>query len=277
LLGQDLEQGHLVSEREIELESIQPNASQPRRTFDQEALAELSESIRQHGVLQPIVVRRKGEGWELIAGERRWRGARLAGLTHIPAVVRDVPDAQMLELALVENVQREDLDPLERAEGYKQLMSQLGLTQDDVARRVGLKRSTIANHLRLLELPPEAKQAVRQGLITMGHARALLGLVRPVDIVGLVPRIAREQLSVRQVEDLVRRRNARGEKQESGSNDAPLPPPWQRELEARMRHSLGCRVRLRNSAGFRGEIVIQYSDRSELDRLCGILAPRREV
>jgi ParB family chromosome partitioning protein len=148
------------------------------------------------------------------------------------------------------------------------------LTQEDVARKVGLKRSTVTNHLRLLDLPQEAQQAVRTGLITMGHARALLGLTRPMEMIGLIPRIVREELSVRRVEELIRERNAEGERRIEPRQIARGTPPWQRELEGRMMHRLGCKVRLRDAGGFRGEIVIRYSDRGELDRLCEILAPR---
>jgi ParB family chromosome partitioning protein len=275
----------------LRLEQIKPNSFQPRKHFDAEALAELANSIRAHGILQPPVVRslqREGESeYELIAGERRWRAAKIAGLAQIAVIVKEqVTDEQMLELALVENVQRQELDPMERAEGYRDLMGQLGLTQEAVAMKVGLRRSTVTNHLRLLDLPKEAQQAVRQNLISMGHARALLGLSKPMEILTLVQRIAREGLSVRQVEQLIRSHKGRTKqfKSPAASEQANVGnpvnatiPPWQRELEGRMRDHLGCKVKLRNGPDFRGDIVIEYYDRADLDRLCDILAPRKSL
>jgi len=269
---------------EIELDRIQPNRQQPREIFDPEGLEELTSSIREHGVLQPIVVRPNGDGYELVSGERRWRAARTAGLKTIPAVVREVADDEMLVLAMVENVQRRDLDPIERARGYRDLMG-LGLTQEQVAAKVGLKRSTVANHVRLLELPEEARQAVSRGLISMGHARALLGLAGSVGILELVQRTVREGLSVRQIEESVRSRTGGAKrpvtKPAAGEPSAPQKaedvPPWQRELQDRMMRHLGCKVEIRNQAGYRGKIVIDYDDRGDLDRLSEILAPRPKV
>lgn len=269
---------------EIELDRIRPNRVQPREVFDPEGLDELRDSIREHGVLQPIVVRPLDDGYELVSGERRWRAARMAGLTAIPAVVRQVADGEMLVLAMVENVQRRDLDPIERARGYKEL-TELGLNQEQVAARVGLKRSTVANHMRLLELPEEARQAVSRGLISMGHARALLGLTSSVSILELVQRTVREGLSVRQVEESVRARSASpGKRSPTPAADTAAQartatdvPPWQRELQERMLHHLGCKVEIRNQPGYRGKIVIDYDDRGDLDRLSEILAPRPKV
>lgn len=261
--------------QEIPLDRIRANAHQPRRVFEVAAMEELTESIRQHGVLQAVVVRRDGDGYELVAGERRTRAARAAGLVAIPATVRDdITDAQMLELALVENVQRQDLDPIERARGYRQMADQLHLTQEQVADRVGLKRATVANHMRLLELPELAQQAVQSGLVSMGHARALLGLAEPARIPELVGRIVREGLSVRDVEALVRAESQPIAKQAGSVITPPGSPPWIGELESRMQERLGTKVSLRNQPGFRGQIVIDYFNRSDLDRLCQILAPK---
>lgn len=275
LLGAPPESAPQGGSQEIPLDAIRANPHQPRRVFDPASLDELTESIRQHGVLQAVVVRPLGDGYELIAGERRTRAARAAGLTSIPASIRaDVTDEHMLELALVENVQRQDLDPIERARGYRQMAEQLSLTQEQVADRVGLKRATVANHMRLLELPEIAQQAVQAGLLTMGHARALLGLTRPERIVDLVGRIVREGLSVRDVEGLVR---AETRPASPGSGAVLTPagsPPWVRELEQRMEEHLGTKVTLRNQPGFRGQIVIDYFNRSDLDRLCQVLAPK---
>lgn len=263
---------------ELELHRIRPNPFQPRTTFDPEGLEELKESIRIHGVLQPVVVRPHADGFELIAGERRWRASRLAGRTTVPAVVRtDVDDRALLELALVENLQRRDLDPMERAQGYRRAIAELGLTQEQVAERVGLKRSTVTNQLRLLELPAEAQEAVRRGLISMGHARALLALVEAGPILAAVQRIVREGLSVRQVEELARTPRPQTASKSGSSAPGPKPAPWERELETRMRATLGSPVHLHNREGYRGTIVIDYFDRADLDRLIAILAPRREL
>jgi ParB family chromosome partitioning protein len=259
----------------IPLDAIRANPHQPRKVFDPSALDELTESVRQHGILQAIVVRPLGDGFELIAGERRTRAARAVGLTTIPAVVRhDITDEQMLELALVENVQRQDLDPIERARAFRQMAEHLRLTQEQVADRVGLKRATVANHMRLLELPEIAQQAVQNGLLSMGHARALLGLTRPERIVDLVGRIVREGLSVRDVEGLVRSEGRPTSTSGAGPGPALGSPPWVRELEQRMEEHLGTKVTLRNQPGFRGQIVIDYFNRTDLDRLCQVLAPK---
>ncbi len=260
---------------EIRLEDIRPNPRQPRLHMDPEQLEELRVSIQQHGVLQPVMVRRVGSHYELILGERRCRASKMAGRTTIPAVVRDdVADDRMLELALVENVQRSDLDALERAQAFQALMRDLGLTQEQVADRVGLKRATIANHLRLLELPPQAQEALSKGLITMGHARALAGLESRSEILELIKTIVKDDLSVRSVEQAVRRRN-----EEPGAKRASQPTraPWETDLEGRLRERLGTRVRLQNGKGYRGTITLHYHSREELDKICDTLAPRETL
>lgn len=262
----------------IPVKALKPNPQQPRKTFEASAHAELTDSIRRHGILQPIVVRPSGDSYEIVSGERRWRAAQAVGLQSIPATVRrDVSDEQMLELALVENLQRQDLDAMERASGYQQMMTTFHLTQEQVAQRVGLKRSTVANHLRLLELPSLAQEAVRKGLISMGHARALLAIPNPKHQLQLVERIARDDLSVRQVELL-----ASGLAARRPDPGAILPgqvpnPPWVVELEGRMRDHLGTKVQIRNNPGVKGEILIQYFNASDLERLTRILAPREEL
>ncbi len=283
---------------EIELDRIVANPFQPRRTFDEEGLDELRASIEAHGVLQPIVVRvgppgSDGDAYELVSGERRCRASRLAGKTHIPAVVRTgIRDDEMLELALVENVQRRDLDPIERARGFGQLLTALSLTQEEVAKRVGLKRSTVANHLRLLELSETIQDAVSQGLLTMGHARAILGAEEEKRD-ALVEDIVRGDLSVREVERRVRDRQATPEAPAAGGASGEITPqpratattavpseapePWVTELEARLRDSLGTKVRLQNGPNFRGQILIDYYDQASLDALITRLAPRRTV
>ena len=262
---------------EIPLREIRPNPFQPRKTFDAGALQELQKSIERHGLMQPVVVRPAPEGYELISGERRWRAARLAGKEAIPAVVRTgVADESMLELALVENVQRRDLDPIEKARGYRQLQETLDLTQEQVATKVGLQRSTVTNHLRLLDLPEPVQDAVAQGLLSMGHARALLGLRDEKAQLALMEEAVRRDLSVREVERRVRGPvSSEAAKPEAAAE--PKPEPWVGEVEGRLRESLGTKVRVANGRNYRGQIVIEYYDRASLDSLIARLAPGRQL
>lgn len=265
---------------EIALASVRPNPFQPRKEFDPAGLEELISSIRQHGLLQPIVVRARGDVHEIVSGERRFRAFRALQRSSIPAVVRaDVSDAQMLELALVENLQRRDLDVMERAQGFRRMQDELHLTQEQVAERVGLQRSTVANHLRLLELPEPAQRALVQGLIQMGHARALLGVKDPAAATKLLERVVREDLSVRDVEALARPTAVRGESGETAEAIKTVVPaaPWVRDLEGRMREFLGTKVQLKNGPGYRGQIVIDYYQREDLEKLAQVLAPRDSV
>jgi ParB family chromosome partitioning protein len=260
---------------ELPLEKIRPNPHQPRKSFAPEVLAELQESIRTHGVLQPVVVRGVPGGYELIAGERRWRASKNIGLKSIPAVVREgVTDQGMLELALVENLQRADLDPLEKARGFRQLLEQ-GLTQDQVAQRVGMNRSSVANFLRLLDLPESVQKVVTEGLLTMGHARALLGLAERARQEELCALVVRRGLSVREVEERVRELQSRTT--QKSATLSPPPPPWVRDMESRIRTHLGSKVQVRNSEGYRGQIVIEYHGREDLDRLYTLLAPKKSL
>ncbi len=260
----------------VDIEQVFPNPDQPRKVFSNEALDSLRESIAKHGILQPICVRAVGGRYQIVAGERRWRAARLAGLGTIPVrQAADVDDARSLELALVENLQREDLDPIERAKGYQALMERASMTQEQVGNSVGLKRATVANHLRLLDLPQEAQDAVAAGLVSMGHARALLGLPDPKSIAALLAQIVRKELSVREVESLVKEqaRPASGASKapETGANPEPS---WVRELEGRLRSSLGAKISLNNRDGYKGQIVLHYHNREELERLTQALAPK---
>ena len=277
--------------RMIDVAAIRRNVEQPRKTFDAGALEELRESVQRHGVLQPIVVRRVEDGYELVSGERRWRAARSAGLREIPAVVReDTSDDASLELAIVENVQRQDLDAMEKARGYDALMRRIGLTQEGVAERVGMQRSSVANHLRLLDLPEQAQEALVEGLISMGHARALLGLKGERDVLKALERVVREDLSVRQTEVLVRGEDGgkgerRGTKTAGATEEVSadggkevLPAvPWVNEMEARIREALGIKVSVKNGKGYRGAIVLEYSGREELERVCDSIAPKDTI
>ena len=261
---------------EVELDSIRPNPHQPRKVFRPDGLEELRQSIVNHGVLQPVVVRKSGSGYELVSGERRWRASRLAGSRTIPVVIRsNVSDGDMLELALVENVQRRDLNPIERARGFKQMMDRLGLTQEKVAGRVGLNRSSVANHIRLLELPETVQEAVSNGTLSMGHAKALLALQDRTRIADLATDVMKDNLSVREVERLVREETAPPEEpgktssEDAEKKDVTLVPraPWITDLEGRMQEFLGSKVRLKNGEDYHGQIVIDYSGRDDLERL----------
>lgn len=259
------------------MDAIRPNPHQPRETFSPAGLEELRQSIVNHGVLQPVVVRKADVGYELVSGERRWRAARLAGLRTIPATVRPhVSDEDMLELALVENVQREDLDPIERARGFHRLMERLGLTQEQAAERVGLKRSTVANHVRLLELPDSIQDAVSQGALSMGHARALLSIQDRNRLLDLAATVVRDNLSVREVEQRARERADTGSRSGAGGTEGKIvpPAPWIRDVEKRLQDHLGAKVAVKNGESYRGQIVLHYFGREDLDRLLSLLAPQ---
>jgi ParB family chromosome partitioning protein len=251
---------------EIPVEEIHPNPNQPRRAFAQAAIDELTTSIRASGVIQPVIVRRVGERYELIAGERRWRAARQAGLSTIPSIVRNTTDAQSLELALVENLLREDLNPLEEAEAYHKLLGDYGWTQDELAERIGRDRSSIANTIRLLKLPEPIQEDLRSARLTMGHARALLSLGTANEQMRLRDQILAHSWSVRATEEGVQRRRA-------------IPKPGRRRsvelaaLEDSLQQRLLTRVRITGTER-RGRIEIAYATADELDRLAGLLGPR---
>ncbi len=250
---------------ELPLSLLDANPFQPRSTIDPARLAELTASVRESGIVQPILVRRRGERYQIIAGERRWRAARAAGLATVPVTVRDVPDAQLLELALVENVQRQELTPLEEAQAFQRLQDEFHLTQEEIARRVGRERSTIANTLRLLRLPRELRELVAQGRLDAGHARALLALERAEDELELGREAARKGLSVREVERRVALLRAPRKPAAGARKDANT-----RAAEERLRAALGARVAIARR-GPRGEIRVAFAGESELNRLYELL------
>jgi ParB family chromosome partitioning protein len=254
--------------RHVETAAIRPNPYQPRKHFDAAALRELEDSIRRHGVLQPLLLRQVDDAFEIVAGERRWRAARAAGLPTVPAVVRGVPDEGMLELALVENLQREDLNPIERAEAYRSYLEAFRLTQDEAAVRLGKDRSTIANAIRLLDLPEEIRLFVSRGTVSAGHARAILGLDGDEARTLLARRVVEEGLSVRVVERLVRDAGTPGRSR--GARAPGTRPPYLADLEGRLRERLGTRVTVQDRGG-RGKLVIEYFSREELDRVLEVI------
>ena len=243
---------------------IDPKSGQPRKTFDQESLAELADSIATHGVLQPILVRSSGNGrYQIIAGERRWRAAKLAGLSEIPAVILDRDDLAAAEIALVENLQREDLNPIEEALAFKSLTEEFGLTQEELSRRVGKSRSAVANATRLLELPDEAKAMVSPGALSAGHARTLLGLRDRDQIVPLAKRCVADGLSVRELELLVKRANK--PVRETPEEPAPVVD-YVAELERKMTSDLGRRVKIA-AKGKQKTLTLWFEDNEDLDAL----------
>lgn len=255
----------------VAISAIEPNRYQPRRVFDDEKMAELTLSIQEMGVLQPILVRRTEDGFELVAGERRWRAARRAGLSAIPALVRDAGNRDSLEQAIVENVHRDDLNPLEEASAFHRLMDEFGLTQHQVAVRVGRSRPAVANTLRLLHLPDSVQQMIMDGLLTAGHARTLAGLGDHQLVELLASRVVDDGLSVRQVEDLVR---ALDEVEEPVADPvvglASTPDAALLEVERILGDRFDTKVRV-VTRGRKGRIVVEYADRDDLQRLFELL------
>jgi ParB family transcriptional regulator, chromosome partitioning protein len=252
---------------EIPLAELEANPFQPRRHFDQAGLEELAATIRAHGVLTPVVVRRGPGGYQVVAGERRVRAARLAGLTRIPAVIKEASDAQALEMALVENLQREDLNPVEGAEAYRRLIEEFGLTQEAVAERVGRDRSSVANALRILRLPRRVREDLAAGTLSEGHGRALLGLEKPADQLKARDVIVKRGLTVRATEALVRR--LRGGSPIRTHRPTPDEPNLQ-ALEDRLRGVLGTKVRItRNGKG--GTVAISFFSHEDLTRLVDLI------
>ena len=257
------EDGSIVT---LRLSEIEPNREQPRKEFEEAALLELSDSIRQHGVLQPLLVRPKGtEGYQLVAGERRWRAARMAGLTEVPVMIRPMDDQEMMELALIENLQREDLNPLEEAEGYRQLMDTHGMTQEEVAKVVGKSRPAVANALRLLGLSDQLMQLVREEKLSSGHARALLA-VPEEHREELSQRIIEEDLSVRDVERIAQKM----EKKPRKTPEKDKPTTYFSEVELALTQCLGRKVKVTGS-GEKGKLEIAFYSNEELRDLAARL------
>jgi len=259
---------------EISLAEIFPNPHQPRRDFGAQALAELAASLKSTGMIQPVIVRPRGQegGYELIAGERRWRAAKLAGLTSVPAIVREVDGFAQAQMALVENIQRENLNPIERAQAYRELVDQLGLTQAELANRLGEDRSSIANHLRLLDLPEGVRQMIREGKLSLGHAKLLGGQSDAVEQERLAKLVVAQELSVRNLERMI----------QSGAAKPPAAAPaapsaYLSELEKSLTRQLGLRAFVRSArAKGKGKLIIQYNSLDEFDRLLAILGVKAE-
>jgi ParB family chromosome partitioning protein len=253
----------------LPIEQVHPDRGNPRRTFDETALEELAASLKNQGLLQPILVRRDGRGgYRIIAGERRWRAAQRAGLKDIPALVKEASDAEAYELALVENIQRQDLSPLEEAEAFRRLIEERGLTQEQVADRVGKDRSTVANALRLLALPNEVKQMLNGGELDMGHARALLGLSKAHEMVALARAVVTEKLTVRETEARVKaQRSPAPAKKRPGARQSPEA----RRLVEDLQRRLGTKVRLVERGGGKGTLEVDFFSYEDLERIVQLI------
>jgi ParB family chromosome partitioning protein len=267
--------------RELPIEAIEPNRDQPRKHFNEDRLRELAASIESQGIIQPIVVTPLPDRgpeeprYQILAGERRWRAAQLAGLQQVPVVIRDTPEAERLELALVENLQRADLDPIEEARAYEALIELHGYTQADLATRVGKERSTVTNALRLLKLPSKVQEMLIEGQLQMGHARALLGLEKQSEMRELAEQVVRKGLSVRQTEAEVRRRAQPPKAEPEPDDDRKRHEIIVRDLETRIRRHLGVQATLRTGKSPKGPgtIELPYADLDELQRLLRVLLP----
>jgi len=254
---------------EISVDRLSPNPFQPRRSFTEEGLEQLAESIRHHGVLQPIVVRPSGDGYQLIAGERRWRAAQIAGLQRIPAVVRELDDPSMVQVALIENLQREDLNPIEEASAYRRLMDEFNMTQEQLSSTIGRSRPAIANAVRLLNLPTEIQRAVEERKLSEGHARCLLAISDQEDQLKVAAQIIANGLNVRQAEELVRG-TTRDVSRETIRKRTSEDDPDAVRLTQRLGERLGTRVKLSGSVR-KGKLEIEYYSTEDLDRILEII------
>ncbi|WP_342433748.1 ParB/RepB/Spo0J family partition protein [Neobacillus sp. FSL H8-0543] len=260
--------------QEINIKELRPNPYQPRKTFEQESINELKESILEHGILQPIVVRKSIKGYEIVVGERRFRATKEAGLKSIPAVVRELSEQQMMELAVLENLQREDLNPIEEGLAYQTLMEKLKLTQEEVAKRLGKSRPHVANHIRLLSLPVKIQELISNGKISMGHGRALLGLRQKAKLPLMVDKVINEALNVRQLEKLIQQMNEnvpRETKKSEKKKDIFL-----QEREHSLRERFGTTVNIKQSKN-KGKIEIEFFSKEDLERILEMLGQEESL
>lgn len=255
------------AEVKVRISQVEPNKEQPRKYFDEDALIELSESIKQYGVLQPLLVQKKDNYYEIIAGERRWRAAKLAGVKEVPVVIKDYSDQEVMEIALIENIQREDLNPIEEAQAYQRLIKDYRLKQDEVAEKVSKSRAAITNSLRLLKLDKRVQEMVMEGKLSNGHARTIISIEDGDKQYAIAQKIFDEKLSVREVEKLMREQDKKGKQpKELPENDFVY-----RDLEEKLSKSLGTQVTIKNKSNNKGKIEIQYYSQSELERILEFL------
>lgn len=264
------------AEIQVNINDIEPNSEQPRKKFDEDSLSELAESIKQYGIIEPLIVQKKGKRYEIIAGERRWRAARIAELTEVPVVVKEYTPQEIMEIALIENIQRQDLNPIEEANAYRRLIEEYNLKQDELAKRVSKNRSTITNALRLLKLSEHVQQLLIEDIISSGHARALLGITDSEKQNEVATRILDEKLSVRETEKLVKSINSNRQKKEKKMEriDEARQATF-RDIEERMKEVFGTKVNI-NDKGSKGKIEIEYYSEDELDRIYDLLMKLRK-
>ena len=269
LVGEaDAETAGMRPDSTLPIDQIKPNKGQPRKTFKENELAELADSIQQNGVLQPLLVRRKGATYEIVAGERRYQAAKRAGLTELPVIIRDISDEDVFKLALIENLQRSDLTPLEEARGYKRLLKDQGLTQEELAKALSKSRSAITNTLRLLDLPKEVQELVEDGSLSAGHARAILAVPSEEGRIRLATKVVNERLSVRQTESLAPLFSV--SQNDDKPARMPLPPAYKRAAR-QMRLALDTNVRVKNVRG-KNKIEIEFKSEDELAHIVDLLA-----
>ncbi len=269
-----IEAGKEETVQEISLKELRPNPYQPRKTFQQEAIDELKDSILEHGILQPLVVRKSIKGYEIVVGERRFRAAKEAKLASVPAVVRELTEQQMMELAVLENLQREDLNPVEEGQAYQTLMEKLNFTQEEVAKRLGKSRPHVANHIRLLSLPAKIQELISDGKISMGHGRALLGLRQKAKLPALVDKIIQESLNVRQLEKIIQNLNEnvpRETKKPEKKKDVFI-----QEREHSLRERFGTTVNIKQTKN-KGKIEIEFFSQEDLERILEMLGQEESL
>ena len=256
----------------VKITKVEPNRSQPRKNFDEDALQELADSIKQFGLLQPILVQDKGEYYEIIAGERRWRAAKLAGLKEVPVIIRNYSSQEIVEISLIENIQREDLNPIEEAQAYKRLLTEFNLKQDEVADRVSKSRTAVTNSMRLLKLCDEVQQMIINGMISTGHARALIGIEDPEEQYNIAQKIFDEKLSVRDVEKLVKNigKPSTTKLRKPNETDKSLEIIYQ-DIEDRLKEKLSTKVSISGKGNGAGKIEIEFYNHDDLDKLVDIL------
>ncbi len=263
--------GGNVSETLVKITAVEPNRKQPRKTFDEDALQELSDSIKQVGLIQPILVQDRKDHYEIIAGERRWRAAKMAGLKEVPVIIRDYTEQEIMEISLIENIQREDLNPIEEAQAYKRLLTEFNLKQDEVAERVSKSRTAVTNSMRLLKLTDKVQQMVIDEMISTGHARAILGIEDPEEQYEVAQRIFDEKLSVREVEKLVKNLH-KPEKPKKKLNDDVTMQVIYQDIEDKLKQRLSTKVTVTSKGEGSGKIEIEFYNHEDLDRLLDIIS-----
>ena len=260
-----------ATETTVKITQVEPNREQPRKNFDEDALQELADSIKQFGLLQPILVQDRKTHYEIIAGERRWRAAKLAGLKEVPVIIRDYTDQEIVEISLIENIQREDLNPIEEAQAYKRLLTEFNLKQDEVAERVSKSRTAVTNSMRLLKLCDEVQQMIIDDMLSTGHARALISIEDPEQQYTIAQKIFDEKLSVRDVEKLVKNLNKPEKPKKENKEDKSLDIIYQ-DIEEKLKQSLGTKVEISSKGNGSGKVEIEFYNHDDLDRIIELLS-----